>query len=114
MEGDERFRTNLDSIFRVLLHEPFSIVDDTAIERLLNMLQHRCSTKRDKSFIQLCVAFWEDSLIWKHEITLSFALRYLSRSLVILFLQFSNKNYLIKQFNLLGYQLISFQCVTTY
>ena len=114
MEGDERFRTNLNSIFRVLLHEPFSIVDDTAIERLLNMLQDRCSTKRDKSFIQLCVAFWEDSLIWKHEITLSFALRYLSRSLVILVLQFSNKNYLIKQFNLLGYQLISFQCVTTY
>ena len=95
MEGDERFHTNLDSIFRVLLHEPFSIVDDTAIERLLNMLQHRCSTKRDKSFIQLCVAFWEDSLIWHHEITLSFALRYGTQSVSVIsyiFLQFSNKD----------------------
>lgn len=76
MEGDGRFHTNVDSIFCVLLHEPFSIVDDTAMERLLTMLQHHCTTKRDESFIRQCVAFWEDTLIWQHEITLSFALRY--------------------------------------
>lgn len=77
MEKDNRFHTSVDSIFRVLLHEPFSIVDDTAMERLLDMLQHHCiTTKQDDTFIQQCIAFWEDALIWQHETTLSFALRY--------------------------------------
>ena len=73
---DDRFHRNVDSIFGVLLHEPSSIVDDTAIERLLTMLQHHCATKRDESFNLQCIAFWENPKICDNEITMSFALRF--------------------------------------
>ena len=76
MENTGRFHANVESIFGVLLHEPFSIVDDTAMERLLTMMQNHCTTKRDELFIRQCIAFWENTLIWQHEVTLSFALRY--------------------------------------
>jgi len=71
----ERFYSNLSSVFEILLHQPHSIVDDTAIERLLLMLQKQTLTY-DDHLIVACIAFWENKELWAHDASLSFALRY--------------------------------------
>ena len=72
---EQRFYGNLSSIFRVLLHEPSSIVDDTAVERLLLMLQNYSQSRHDDDFIRICIAFWENDVLWDNGVSTSFALR---------------------------------------
>eukprot|EP00111_Clytia_hemisphaerica_P019507 TCONS_00057518-protein len=72
---EERFYSNLASIFRVLLHQPSSIVDDTAVERLLLMLQKYSQSHNDDVFIRSCIAFWENDALWENGVSASFALR---------------------------------------
>ena len=81
----ERFYTNLSSVFGILLHQPESIVDDTAVERLLLILQKQTRTY-EEDLITACIAFWEDKELWDHDASLSFALRYVTSVFLTKFL----------------------------
>ena len=69
------FIQQLPIVFEILKHNPDSIVDDTAIERLLNWIEVMLSKL---SSVECCIDFLTCDEIWQQPTAFSFALRHVS------------------------------------